>query len=53
MSFFFWDINFRKFIAKIKIQEKKKQQKYVLGENKTLRENYRRAFVLQMQGKTG
>ena len=40
-------INFRKFIAKIKIQEKKKQQKYVLGENKTLRESYRLALVLQ------
>ena len=25
MSFFFWDINFRKFIAKIKIHEKKKK----------------------------
>ena len=41
------NINFRKFIAKIKIQEKKKQQKYVLGENKTLRESYRLALVLQ------
>ena len=40
-------------MKKKKNQQQQQQQKYVLGENKTLRENYRRAFVLQMQGKTG